>query len=730
MTFHKTKATAYILSISLVAPASFVHATQNTTQEALTVAAKTYEKTGSENTKSALLELHHHGNPFATMMLTRSYAKGVSGFQKNQQKAKAYRSQYDERQILNLLKNFANRGNTDALNWLGNHYRDKGTFWDNQKATQYFNKSAEKGSAYAMVIKAFDHSNKKNYTQAMQLFKKAGNLGNAVAMLNVGLMYAQGKGVAQNHDQAFQWYQKASDKGHKAAMYNIGMMYKNGLGTAKDAKTAVEWFKKSADKGEPWAMAHLGIMYAKGVGVQRDMSAAFQWNKKASEKNNVVALNNLGWQYHRGLGVTKNFNTASKWYLKAYALADVSNENGKKTQSLARKNLENLFASGKITDTSIRKQVSSIFAKSPLVTWSSAPPASIASEQVSFSVLLSDQGDGIGNVRVLLDGVPVDQASNRGLSRYVSQNKRTFQLIIPEGSHTITVDAMPAENIGIPNTLTKTVTSTYKKTSKPKLHAVVVGVNDYQNPKLNLSYAKKDADAIFASLSKQVGGLYDKGTMTLLNTSANTSKASIIETIKKTKSNVTMNDVFVFYVAGHGYNFPDIGYHLFTSDVSGTSARKIKHTGIDAEALQDLLASVKTNKKLILLDTCDSGGSIDASKLLSRGMDEQTVIDRLNRKSGATVLMASSDKQKALEGYKNHGLFTYALLQAFQGNADNNQDGYLKTTELSNYIDDELPMLAKQAFNFVQEPYVSSAGRGFEFKVVKPKTAVKHPHKN
>lgn len=620
----------------------------------------------------------------------------------------------------------------------------------------YLKKAAAKGNAIAMNNIGILYDNgegvTKDFKQAMHWYKKSANKGYSNAMVNIGYLYYSGKGVMQDYNQAMQWFQKAAAIDDALAIYSIGMMYERGQGVTQDFTTAMQWFEKAADKDNIYALTGMGELYENGRGVKQDINKAIQLYLSAANEREILAMYHLGRVYEQGLGnKPQNIKAAINWYKKAAdkgeplamnALAEIyldSNQinqavtfllQGIKTETESTdvdgllgndkslKTLENLLASGKITDPTIRKQVEAIFAQSPLVAWHSAPPASTSYEQVSFSVILTDQGGGIGNVRVLLDGVPVDQASNRGIYSGVSQNTKEFKLIIPEGKHEVTVDAMPAENIGIPNRVSKTITSTYKKTVKPKLHAVVVGINEYQNPKLNLSYAKKDATAVFSSLEQQVGGIYDKGNMTLLNTRGDTSKDTILNTIKQTKSNVTMNDVFVFYVAGHGYNFPDLGYHLFTSDVSGTSARKVKNTGIDAEALQDLLASIKTNKKLILLDTCDSGGSIDANKLLSRGMDEQTVIDRLNRKSGATVLMASADKQKALEGYKNHGLFTYALLQAFRGSADNNKDGYLKTTELSNFIDDEIPTLAKKAFNVIQEPYVSSVGRGFEFKVV------------
>jgi len=229
--------------------------------------------------------------------------------------------------------------------------------------------------------------------------------------------------------------------------------------------------------------------------------------------------------------------------------------------------------------------------------------------------------------------------------------------------------------------------------------------------------AVNDADAIYKTLNKQIGSLYDKGSISLLNTVDTTSRKNIIEKINLIKQTAKMSDVFVFYAAAHGYKFPDIGYHLYTSDVGATSSSQIGVTGISAYELQGLLAQVSTNKKLILLDTCDSGGSIDAGQLLtsSKEFENKNVVKRMQRKSGATVIMASTDRQKALEKYNGHGVFTYSLLQAFAGKGDIDGDGYMATSELSHYVSKNVPILALEKF-YAQRPMISTIGNGFDFK--------------
>ena len=66
--------------------------------------------------------------------------------------------------------------------------------------------------------------------------------GDATAQFNLGLMYAQGRGVAQDYAAAFNWYRKAADQGSVGAQNNLGVMYEQGKGVVQDYVQAHKWF--------------------------------------------------------------------------------------------------------------------------------------------------------------------------------------------------------------------------------------------------------------------------------------------------------------------------------------------------------------------------------------------------------------------------------------------------------------------------------------------------------
>ena len=77
------------------------------------------------------------------------------------------------------------------------------------------------------------------------------------------------------------------------AQFNLGLMYANGEGVAKDSAKAVELFQKSADQGNVDAQNNLGVMYYSGEGVPRDEAKATEWFKKAAAQGNADAQANL-----------------------------------------------------------------------------------------------------------------------------------------------------------------------------------------------------------------------------------------------------------------------------------------------------------------------------------------------------------------------------------------------------------------------------------------------------
>lgn len=101
----------------------------------------------------------------------------------------------------------------------------------------------------------------------------------------------------------------------------------------------------------------------------------------------------------------------------------------------------------------------------------------------------------------------------------------------------------------------------------------------------------------------------------------------------------------------------------------------------------------------------------------ARGMNEDTALKILSRAVGSTILSTSNSVQEALKGYRNHGSFTWAVAEGLRGAADIDNDGYVKTHELVNYVNSQVLRFANEQVLF--RPTTALSGQGFPVARVK-----------
>ncbi len=88
-----------------------------------------------------------------------------------------------------------------------------------------------------------------DYATALRLWRPLAGQGDAEAQHNLGLMYAEGRGVPQDYAKALKWFRLAAEQGVVAAQFILGVMYENGLGVPQDDAEAVKWYHKAAGAG-------------------------------------------------------------------------------------------------------------------------------------------------------------------------------------------------------------------------------------------------------------------------------------------------------------------------------------------------------------------------------------------------------------------------------------------------------------------------------------------------
>ncbi len=251
-------------------------------------------------------------------------------------------------------------------------------------------------------------------------------------------------------------------------------------------------------------------------------------------------------------------------------------------------------------------------------------------------------------------------------------------------------------------------------------YVLVIGINEYKNPALNLNYAYDDALA-FAHVIEQAGGpLYNRIEIhKLLNQEA--TRANILGVLDILSQKIKSNDVFYLYYAGHGTLVNNEFYFVPTENTHLYSADKLKRNGIPASLLQQKLLKINALKQLLLIDACQSGGSVEL--LAQRGAKEEKAMAQLSRSAGIHVLSAAGSQQFATEYARlGHGVFTYVLLEALTGQADGApQDGMVSIYELKGYLEKLVPEYTRKFKGEVQYPYTFSKGHDFPVTLVDKK---------
>jgi TPR repeat protein len=110
------------------------------------------------------------------------------------------------------------------------------------------------GSAWADWDDAVAAYERGDYATASREFLPLAEQGNADAQFNLGIMYANGRGVPENDAEAVKWFRKAVEQGYAEAQNNLGFMYANGRGVPENDVKAHMWWslaKAQGDKDAP-----------------------------------------------------------------------------------------------------------------------------------------------------------------------------------------------------------------------------------------------------------------------------------------------------------------------------------------------------------------------------------------------------------------------------------------------------------------------------------------------
>jgi len=189
------------------------------------------------------------------------------------------------------------------------------------EALEWFRKAADQGDAEGRVrvgnMYRMGLGVQQDYAEALRFYRMAADQGNPNAQNNLAFMYQQGLGVKQDYPEAARLLQLSANQGNAIGQFELGALYEKGLGVTQDSVAAARLYQLSANQGNPHGQNALGVFYARGVGVKQDYAEAARLFRLSADQGNPTAQFDLGRLYELGQGLPQDRDQAVAWYRKA-----------------------------------------------------------------------------------------------------------------------------------------------------------------------------------------------------------------------------------------------------------------------------------------------------------------------------------------------------------------------------------------------------------------------------
>jgi uncharacterized caspase-like protein len=328
-------------------------------------------------------------------------------------------------------------------------------------------------------------------------------------------------------------------------------------------------------------------------------------------------------------------------------------------------------------------------------------------EESSVVTALVTSSKGVASTRVALNGAEVWTQAEKAPPKSVAV---AVPVTLRPGANAIVLTAVEADGTirqevrtvvyDAPRTVT-TGPLTAPPAAVSERWAVVIGVGDYESAVIpRLRYTVADAEALHKAL---VGPAAFKRDNVLLLTDRSERKP----TLRNIKwglgtflgRSARRDDTVVIFFAGHGAPEVDprgverdgLAKYLIPSDADPDD---LYSTALPMDELQTIFARIEAERVVAFLDACYSGaagGRTFASRRTRAGSVDDLFLERLTRSKGRAIVTASRPAEVSIELPElGHGIFSFYLVQGFNGAADLNRDGIISLQELYEYVEQQV----------------------------------------
>jgi TPR repeat protein len=183
-----------------------------------------------------------------------------------------------------------------------------------------FCKTASGASRRALYQLGRAYAANRQMVEAIAAWRRAADKGSSSAMVELGVLYGTGAGVARDEAQARKLFERAAQAGNPRGVTNLAALGGGG-GASSDPARARELLARAAETNAE-SQYQLGLMMAEGTGGTKDDAAARALFEKAAAQNHPGALERMGAFAQSGRGGPKDSDAAKAYYERAAALGD------------------------------------------------------------------------------------------------------------------------------------------------------------------------------------------------------------------------------------------------------------------------------------------------------------------------------------------------------------------------------------------------------------------------
>lgn len=224
--------------------------------------------------------------------------------------------------------------------------------------------------------------------------------------------------------------------------------------------------------------------------------------------------------------------------------------------------------------------------------------------------------------------------------------------------------------------------------------ALVTAVEKYSHKNISsVDFAEADAKGFASAIALHGYQAHE------LAPSSNATKSSIESHLRRQLGRLTADDQFIFYYAGHG--FSKNGQNFLTAH--DTDLNDLEGTSVRLHWIFDRIDKSECERVALFLDSCESG----ITKLVKRrgiysAMSEAELDAFFGKAEYRVCFSACKSSESSYSSHDlKHGIWTYHLMEALQGNAPEalEEKSRLTARSLQDYLSKAVPLTLRKTYS-------------------------------